>query len=65
MAGTNQDTQSRPVTVERVRLVDSDITIEGSFALPPLSRLYQGDGRNVWYKLSHREKPDQPHRSNA
>lgn len=32
-------TQSKPITVERVRLVDSDITIEGSFTLPPLANL--------------------------
>lgn len=32
-------TQGKPVTVERVRLVDSGIAIEGSFALPPLAGL--------------------------
>ena len=32
-------TQGRPITVERVRLVDSDIAIEGSFALPTLASL--------------------------
>lgn len=32
-------TQGKPVTVERVRLVDSDIAIEGSFMLPPLANL--------------------------
>jgi len=32
-------TQGRPLLVERVRLVDPDIAIEGSFELPQLSRL--------------------------
>jgi hypothetical protein len=32
-------TQGRPVVVERVRLLDPDIAIEGSFELPQLSRL--------------------------
>jgi hypothetical protein len=32
-------TQGRPVTVERVRVVDSGIAIEGSFTLPPLAGL--------------------------
>ena len=32
-------TQGKPVTVERVRLVDSGIAIEGSFTLPPLAGL--------------------------
>jgi hypothetical protein len=32
-------TQGKPITVERVRLVDSDIAIEGSFTLPPLANL--------------------------
>jgi len=32
-------TQGAPIIVERVRLADSDIAIEGSFELPPLSRL--------------------------
>ena len=36
-------TQGRPVTVERVRLVDSDIAIEGSFTLPPLASLSAED----------------------
>jgi len=36
-------TQGRPVTVERVRLVDSDIAIEGSFTLPPLANLSAED----------------------
>jgi len=30
-------TQGKPVTVERVRVVDSGIAIEGSFTLPPLA----------------------------
>ena len=32
-------TKGAPVIIERVRLVDSDIAIEGSFELPPLARL--------------------------
>ncbi len=32
-------TQGKPVTVERVRLVDTGIAVEGSFALPPLAGL--------------------------
>ena len=36
-------TQGKPITVERVRLVDSDIAIEGSFALPPLANLSAED----------------------
>ena len=32
-------TQGRPVTVERVRLADSDIAIEGNFMLPILANL--------------------------
>ncbi len=36
-------TQGRPITVERVRLVDSDIAIEGSFTLPPLDNLSAED----------------------
>jgi hypothetical protein len=32
-------TQGRPIVVERVRLVDKDIAIEGSFELPQLARL--------------------------
>jgi len=32
-------TQGRPLVVERVRLLDPDIAIEGSFELPQLSRL--------------------------
>ena len=36
-------TQGKPVTVERVRLVDSDIAIEGSFTLPPLVNLSAED----------------------
>ncbi len=32
-------TQGAPVLVERVRLVDRDIAIEGQFELPPLARL--------------------------
>jgi hypothetical protein len=36
-------TQGKPVIVERVRLVDSDIAIEGSFTLPPLANLSAED----------------------
>jgi len=36
-------TQGNPITVERVRLVDSDIAIEGSFTLPPLASLSAED----------------------
>jgi hypothetical protein len=36
-------TQGRPVTVERVRLVNSNIAIEGSFTLPPLANLSSED----------------------
>jgi len=36
-------TQGRPVTVERVRLVDSGVAIEGSFALPTLAGLSAED----------------------
>jgi hypothetical protein len=36
-------TQGKPLTVERVRLVDNDIAIEGSFALPPLASLSAED----------------------
>lgn len=32
-------TQGRPIVVERVRLADKDIAIEGSFELPQLARL--------------------------
>ena len=36
-------TQGRPIVIERVRLVDSDIAIEGSFSLPPLVNLSAED----------------------
>jgi hypothetical protein len=36
-------TQGKPATIERVRLVDSDIAIEGSFSLPPLANLSAED----------------------
>ena len=36
-------TQGKPVTVERVRVVDSGIAIEGSFTLPPLASLSAED----------------------
>lgn len=32
-------TQGKPVTIERVRLVESGIAIEGSFTLPPLASI--------------------------
>ena len=38
-----QLTQGQPVTVERVRLVDKDIRIEGTFELPQLARLPMDD----------------------
>ena len=38
-----QLTRGKPITVERVRLADSDIAIEGSFALPPLANLSSED----------------------
>jgi hypothetical protein len=36
-------TQGAPITVERVRLTDRDIAIEGSFELPRLARLASED----------------------
>jgi len=36
-------TQGRPIIVERVRLTDKDIAIEGSFELPQLARLDMED----------------------
>ena len=36
-------TQGRPVVVERVRLTDKDIAVEGSFDLPQLARLDMED----------------------
>jgi hypothetical protein len=36
-------TQGKPLTVERVRTVDGEIAIEGSFALPPLASLSAED----------------------
>jgi hypothetical protein len=38
-----QLTQGRPIVVERVRLTDKDIAIEGSFELPQLARLAMDD----------------------
>jgi hypothetical protein len=38
-----QLTQGRPILVERVRLVDKDIAVEGSFELPQLARLDMDD----------------------
>src|SRR5690348_3898598 len=36
-------TQGRPIVVERVRLSDQDIALEGSFELPQLARLTSED----------------------
>ncbi|MDD5127519.1 MAG: DUF2089 domain-containing protein [Dehalococcoidales bacterium] len=36
-------TRGKPVNIERVRLVDSGIAIEGSFTLPPLAGLSAED----------------------
>lgn len=36
-------TQGKKLVVERVRVVDSDIAIEGSFSLPPLANLSAED----------------------
>ena len=38
-----QLTQGRPIVVERVRLADSDVAIEGKFELPELARLTAED----------------------
>ena len=38
-----QLTQGQPIVVERVRLADKDIAIEGRFELPQLARLDMGD----------------------
>lgn len=35
--------QGRPIVIERVRLADSDIAIEGKFELPQLARLSMDD----------------------
>ena len=36
-------TQGQPILIERVRIADKDITIEGRFELPQLARLSQED----------------------
>ena len=36
-------TQGKTVTIERVRIIDSDVAIEGSFTLPPLANLSAED----------------------
>ncbi|HEY9721349.1 MAG TPA: DUF2089 domain-containing protein [Oscillatoriaceae cyanobacterium] len=36
-------TQGRPFTIERIRLAETDIAIEGCFELPQLARLSQED----------------------
>ena len=47
-------TGAKQITVERVRLVDSDITIEGSFTLPPLANISADDQVFVMaFVLSH------------
>ena len=38
-----QLTQGRPITVERVRLTEKDIAVEGRFELPQLARLPMDD----------------------
>jgi hypothetical protein len=38
-----QFTQGHPIVVERIRLADKDIAIEGSFELPQLARLDMAD----------------------
>jgi len=38
-----QITQGRPITVERVRLTEKDISLEGRFELPQLARLSMDD----------------------
>jgi hypothetical protein len=38
-----QLTQGHPIVIERVRLADKDIAIEGSFELPQLARLGMDD----------------------
>src|SRR5579864_729796 len=39
----SQFTQGHPIVIERVRLVDKDIAIEGSFEIPQLARLDMAD----------------------
>jgi len=36
-------TQGREIVIERVRLADADVAVEGRFALPPLARLAAED----------------------
>ena len=36
-------TQGRPIIIERVRIQDSDVSVEGQFELPPLARLSAED----------------------
>ena len=36
-------TQSKPIVVGRVRMLENDITIQGDFELPPLARLSAED----------------------
>ena len=38
-----QRTQGKKIMAERVRVVDMDIAIEGSFELPPLARFTADD----------------------
>ena len=41
--GLSAVTEGRPLVVERVRLADKDIAIEGQFELPPLATLSHDD----------------------
>lgn len=41
--GLTKITRGSPLTVERVKLADKDIAVEGSFELPPLARLTMED----------------------
>src|SRR5277367_7128764 len=38
-----QITQGQPIVIERIRMVEKNIAIEGSFELPQLARLNQED----------------------
>ena len=41
--GLTRITQGKPIAIERVRLTESGIAIEGSFELPPLAQLSAED----------------------
>jgi hypothetical protein len=59
--------QGTPLVIERVRLPQKGIAVEGAFAPPQLARLsledqifvtafvrsHQGDGADLWRELSH------------